>query len=247
MAVKLNKVIAEMTSSISLCCYNTINTMCPLFDHMDKDGNVRIPAYAYCGLIDLLANNSDSTPPEKFRESLYARSQYRRLLLDLKAHAPSVIGDKATFMVGDTEVGIIANGKIMGGTMNRLKNWYETVPVSDMMELVDHSDPTVKNTIYLHPDRFMNQPIKPSRVLTPYEMYLYCKAGDALISTWTHLMLHKGCSRGNYLLIEDDNQRGVYEFRLELHDEESSYDNTILNANHYELHPRMRFNEYYLQ
>lgn len=237
-------VIAQMTTNISLSCYNTINIMRPMFDYVDDAGNVRIPAQEYRSLIDLLTTDAiPVTQHEKLQESIYARSQYRRLLLDLMVYTQIGIGEKLPFMVDDMEVGIIASGKVMGGVMRILKNWYDTVPVADIKSLVDS---TGKSVIYLHPDRFMHQLIKPNEVLTPYEMYLYCKAGDALISVWTHLMLNRGCSRGNSLLIEDDNGEGLYEFRFELCDEESLTGNTT-NANHYELHPRMRFNEYYLQ
>ena len=242
-------VIARMTTNISLSCYNAINIMRPMFDHVDDDGNVRIPAQEYRDLIELLTTDTfQIASSEKIREAIYARSQYRRLLLDLMMHTQSVIGDRVYFMVGDMEVGIIVGGKIMGGVLHTLKNWYETVSVADMVSLVDHSDPTIgKNIIYMHPDRFMSQLVKPSEVMTPYEMYLYCKAGDALISVWTHLMLNRGCSRNNSLLIEDDNGNGLYEFKFELCDEEPLNGNVITNINHYELHPRMRFNEYYLQ
>lgn len=241
-------VIAKVTSNISLSCYNTINIVRPLFDYADKDGNVRIPSHEYYALINLITRIGEHDHRGK-QEELYARRDYRNWLSNLVAYTVVYPDERTTFMVNQDEVGIIANGKIMGGVKNPVLK--HPSPTSKDIALYVEEIKTKgegerkRHTIYLKPDLFFKKPVGPKDALTPFEMYRACKAGDALISVWTHLMLNRGCSRKNTLIIEEEYSDPLYIFQFDLAEEKSS-DKEPICVDHYELHPRMKFYEYYV-
>ena len=242
------EVIAKVTSNISLSCYNTINIARPLFDYVDKDGNVRIPSHEYYALINLITR-IDVHDYHDRKEELYARRDYRNWLSNLVAYTVVHPGERTTFMVDQDEVGIIAGGKIMGGIKDpRIR--FATLAFKDAAMYVEEiktegEGERKRHTIYLKPDLFFKEPVKLKDALTPFETYRACKAGDALISVWTHLMLNRGCSRKNTLIIEGDHSEPLYMFQFDLTEEKSS-DKEPICVDHYELYPRMKFYEYYL-
>lgn len=237
MKEKPSKIINETMTGISLSVYGAINIVRPMLDNVDEEGNVTIPADDFRSLLDLLAmKDVGPVNEEVLKESIYARLRYREFLVNALNHSGLVPNKLVTFIAGDTVVGIIRGGKIMGSVFPKSTDDHQAFDGS----IIDRISKDGK--IYLDPDKFMTG-AGTHGVITPCGMYLYCKAGDGLISVWTHLMLNRGCKRDNRLTILDDDGRSLYEFRYELCDDETPGE--IVHVDQYELHPRMRFNEYY--
>lgn len=237
MKEKPSEIINETMTGISLSVYGAINIVRPMLDNVDEEGNVTIPADDFRSLLDLLAmKDAGPVNEEVLKESIYARLRYRQFLVNALNHSGLVPNKLVTFIAGDTVVGIIRGGKIMGSVFPKPTDANQAFDGS----IIDRISKEGK--IYLDPDKFMTG-AGTHGVITPCGMYLYCKAGDGLISVWTHLMLNRGCKRDNRLTILDDDGRSLYEFRYELCDDETPGE--IVHVDQYELHPRMRFNEYY--
>lgn len=237
MKEKPSEIINETMTGISLSVYGTINIVRPMLDNVDEEGNVTIPADDFRSLLDLLVmKDTGPVNEEVLKESIYARLRYREFLVNALNHSGLVPNKLVTFIAGDTVVGIIRGGKIMGSVFPKSTDDHQAFDVS----IIDRISKEGK--IYLDPDKFMTG-AGTHGVITPCGMYLYCKAGDGLISVWTHLMLNRGCKRDNRLTILDDDGRSLYEFRYELCDDETP--GSTVHVDQYELHPRMRFNEYY--
>lgn len=234
--------IRNQVGQLSLCVYNTQNITRALFNGLDKDGNVTISTHDYISLIDLIAElKTEYVAP--YTSLLYARYNYRIVLSLLKQFCNIPKQNSLVFSMNGLEVGSIIKGKIMGSYLphQQLEGECDSKPYMDLVEKVTED----QCEIQLDPIKFFQEQI-PGTSTTFHDAYLACKAGDALLAIWTDLMLSKGVKMGVSLNVTDMDRRTIYRFRYE---RQNGVPGTLAEPDYvdrYELHPKMQFNEYYM-
>ncbi len=262
MEKQVGKKVTEEVCSISSCLYNSLNMTRPILERwrVNKDNKFVIAGSEYHELVMLISSGKEydnwrrgPNPPNKMQHGIInARYLYRDFLFKLVntwKNKNETLDDKRVYIVvDDAEVGYISNNKIMGvnyprcryKAVNTCKNGLPAITLSDEVyeQVVVSTDG--KNVIHLNPEWFLNETLEAA--LTPFQAYLACKAGDALVNLWLDVLVTLGCDRGTELMIRTESPVYLFLYTQVYND----WAEKILNVNHYELYPKMQFLEYEL-
>ena len=259
--------IGEEVSNISSCLYGTLNVVRPLIEAwMTKEGTkVIIDTYDYIQEVKLISTGNDDNwkrvdrDHHEFQYNVsMARYLYRDFIFKLLNSCKLNKHLSVTFMVDGSEVGSFSRNKIMGVYYNRVHcvkptPWYAQQQSPCDMEFKEEvqkqivADVRIKDyetVVELVPEWFFSGQLDPENeriMLTPYLMYLACKAGDALITAWLDMLIQLRCEYGTSLTIQKGTHDTSYYFSYQRVCNDWEVKTT--NVNHYELYPKMQFLE----
>lgn len=237
--------LREMVAQTSMCVYNTQNMTRMLFDGMDQNGNVTISGTDYNFLVGTFMNwnaeHDRQLTEQEASDILAARYRYRLFLWSVRDLFDGPKESPTIFTVNDTEVGYITKGKIMGSYFPYHAFSHDTN--TDLTPYVD-KDSSNREKIQFDAWTFFSKKT-PFSALALSEVYSACKAGDALLSIWTDLLLSKGVTKGTTLTVLGSYGQAVYLFRYERANGVPGTASEPDYVDRYELHPKMQFNEYY--
>lgn len=260
MEKQVGKKVTEEVCSISSCLYNSLNMTRLILDRwrVNKDNKFTIAEFEYLQLVTLISSgkkhdnwNGSDEPKKMEQEIANARYLYRDFLFKLVntcKNKNETLDDKRVYIAVDgEEVGYVVNDKIMGVNYPRCRYQPTVVhqpthllPITlndDVYEqIVDSTNK--KNVIHLNSEWFFNGTL--GEKLTPFQAYLACKAGDALVNLWLDMLVALGCDRNTELVIHTGTSMYHFLYTQVYND----WSEKILNVNHYELYPKMQFLEY---
>lgn len=263
----VGKKVTEEVCNVSSCLYNSLNMVRPILEQwrVNKDNKFVIAKFEYLQLVMLISSGKEydnwkgSTHPNEMKHGIInARYLYRDFLFKLintcKNKNETLDDKRVCIVVDDAEAGYISNGKIMGVNYSRCRykatdinqpvhrpfneNNLPPITLSDEVYEQVVSSTDGKNVIHLNPEWFLNGTLE--EVLTPFQAYLACKAGDALVNLWLDVLITLGCDRGTELKIHTGTSAYLFLYTQVYND----WAEKILNVNHYELYPKMQFLEY---
>lgn len=239
-------------NSIAQATYRIINTMRYIYQYTDKEGNIALPFDIYVMCVERFADEFIGEDHDELlknmvfvnQEILHARSMYRVLLKDIKRLA-GIHTPVTRFEVDGSEVGIISKGKVMGGPAEYLTAWFDGTAFTDEFDALglvkskeEKDDLTVVN---FDPVKYDTKLDTPFCTLSPRQIFIYSKAGDALCSIITNLMIASGnVKNGTTFSVVDAKDNMVFEFLFQ-----QDIWETDEYADHFDFHPRMKFMERY--